>query len=408
MEAVFGALSLGTCIQDQNSTLPFNEENHVRDTDIPSTYETHLFPGGVSSSTQSMQTLVGNSSFLHPLLRSLTLPPATSVTSIVSTLSSQREGRNSTQDRSNLRLTAGSYTVDANGSIVRDHNRPEIHDAARVIPSVLTGSWEESFDDFSTSFGQALSTFLQDQTNLQNSTSTNISEPTGQPESSIRSREVEEDVIVDGIEGVGLSADEPMMDVGARNRPPLAPETQTETAEVSCAMASGLTISQPALDDSSYLANNPSDRDFDQTLPSPDEANTRITAAREAEGQAMERFQDEEALPEANPRDDVNETPEVQENDETPEEEGFTCPPDIDPDVFRSLPPEMQQEIIHQHEVAAQISESGLDPEALAALPEDLRREVIEEEQNQQRLREESASQAVADPANVEEMDNAR
>ena len=72
------------------------------------------------------------------------------------------------------------------------------------------------------------------------------------------------------------------------------------------------------------------------------------------------------------------------------------------------IPPEMQQEIIHQQEVAAQISESGLDPEALAALPEDLRREVIEEEQNQQRLRDEQASRSVANPANVEEMDNAR
>ena len=44
---------------------------------------------------------------------------------------------------------------------------------------------------------------------------------------------------------------------------------------------------------------------------------------------------------------------------------------DIDEEVFNSLPLEMQQEIVQQHEDATQISESGLDPEALAALPED-------------------------------------
>ena len=407
MEAVFGAQSAGADIQGQNCTLPPNEEDHVRDSDIPSTYDTHLFPGGVPVSTQS-QTRVGDGSFLHPLIQSLTLPPATSVTSIVSTLSSQREGWNSTQDRNNVRL--GSYTVDANGSIIRDHNRAEIHDTARVIQSMLTGSWEDdglSLDDFSASFGQALSTFLQDQTDLQNTT--NISDPREQPEPSIRSQEAEEDEVMDEVD-VESPTEEVVVDIGTSNQPPLARETLSETAEVSCAMAAGLTISQPALDDSLHLTNNLSDRDYDQTHPTTVGANIQIAAVREADGGATEQIQDDGALPEADPREinDENESLAVQDNDETHEDSEFTCPPDIDPEVFRSLPAEMQQEIIHQHEVAAQISESGLDPEALAALPEDLRREVIEEEQNQLRLREEQASQSVPDPANVEEMDNAR
>ncbi len=406
MEAVFGAQSAGAVIQSQNFTLLPSEEDRIRDSDIPSTYDTHLFPGGVPLSTQS-QTLVGNGSFLHPLVQSLTLPPATSVTSIVSTLSSQREGRNSTQDRNNARLIAGSYTVDANGSIIRDHNRAEIHDTARGIPSMLTGSWEDdglSLDDFSASFGQALSTFLQDQIDLQ--TRTNISHPREQPEPSIRSREADEDEAMDEIDGVESPTEEVVVAVGTTDQPPLARETQSETAEVSCAMAAGLTISQPALDDSPHLTNH----DYNQAHPISDGANIQIAALREAEGRATEQVQDNDALPEAYPRENnvENESLAVQDNDETHEESELTCPPDIDPDVFRSLPAEMQQEIIHQHEVAAQISESGLDPEALAALPEDLRREVIEEEQNQQRLREERASQSVADPANVEEMDNAR
>ena len=397
MEAVFGAQSAGADIQSQNFTLLPHEEDDIRDSDIPSTYDTHLFPGGVPLSTQS-QTLGGNGSFLHPLIQSLTLPPATSVTSIVSTLSSQREGRNSTQDRNTARLITGSYTVDANGSIIRDHNRAEIHDTARGIPSILIGSWEDdglSLDDFSASFGQALSTFLQDQTGLQ--TRTNISDLMEQPEPSIRSQEADEDTVMNEVDGVESPTEEVVLDIGTTNQPPLARETQSETAEVSCAMAAGLTISQPALDDSPH----PTNHDYNQA---------QVAALREAEGGVTEQVQDSDTLPDASPRENnvESESSAVQDNDETHEESELTCPPDIDPDVFSSLPAEMQQEIIHQHEVAAQISESGLDPEALAALPEDLRREVIEEEQNQQRLREERASQSVADPANVEEMDNAR
>ena len=60
-----------------------------------------------------------------------------------------------------------------------------------------------------------------------------------------------------------------------------------------------------------------------------------------------------------------------------------------------------------EHEVEAQISESGLDPEALAALPEEMRREVIEQEQVERRQREEANAEPAADPANAEEMDNA-
>ena len=110
-----------------------------------------------------------------------------------------------------------------------------------------------------------------------------------------------------------------------------------------------------------------------------------------------ESNRDEEAL------DQEDGTPEetVSNNDEG----GLVCPPAIDPDVFNSLPPELQQELVLQHQVDTQISESGLDgldPDVLAALPEEMRREVIEQEQQQQRLRELQASQA-ADPANAEE-----
>jgi len=90
-----------------------------------------------------------------------------------------------------------------------------------------------------------------------------------------------------------------------------------------------------------------------------------------------------------------------------PNQNGLVCPPGIDPEVFNSLPVEMQQELVDQHQttqtVAAQLdSASGLDPEALAALPEEMRREVIAQEQIERQR-----DQAPADPSNAEEMDNA-
>jgi E3 ubiquitin-protein ligase HUWE1 len=88
---------------------------------------------------------------------------------------------------------------------------------------------------------------------------------------------------------------------------------------------------------------------------------------------------------------------------------GLICPPDVDIDVFNSLPIEMQQDCVDQYratqELAAQLSGSTLDPEVLAALPEEMRREVIEQERQERRMREEE--EARADPSNAEEMDNA-
>jgi E3 ubiquitin-protein ligase HUWE1 len=87
----------------------------------------------------------------------------------------------------------------------------------------------------------------------------------------------------------------------------------------------------------------------------------------------------------------------------------LVCPPDIDPEVFNSLPREMQQDCVDQYnatqELATQLDGSTLDPEVLAALPEDMRREVIEQDRRERQSREQE--QAPADPSHAEEMDNA-
>lgn len=73
-----------------------------------------------------------------------------------------------------------------------------------------------------------------------------------------------------------------------------------------------------------------------------------------------------------NPADEVAADGAENPNEEASQEAQLTCPPDVDPEVFNSLPLEMQQEICREHAeatsgIAAQIPEaSGLDPEALA------------------------------------------
>jgi E3 ubiquitin-protein ligase HUWE1 len=88
---------------------------------------------------------------------------------------------------------------------------------------------------------------------------------------------------------------------------------------------------------------------------------------------------------------------------------GLVCPPDVDADVFNSLPLEMQQDCVDQYsrtqELVAQLTGSTLDPEVLAALPEDMRLEIIEQDRQERRMRDQEQEQA--DPSNAEEMDNA-
>ena len=94
---------------------------------------------------------------------------------------------------------------------------------------------------------------------------------------------------------------------------------------------------------------------------------------------------------------------------DAPNDNGLVCPPDIELDVFNSLPREMQQECVDQYsatrELAAQLDGSSLDPEVLAALPDEMRREVIEQDRQERRMREQQ--EAPADPTRAEEMDNA-
>ena len=370
-----------------------NEDDHDCRSEIPLSYDTNLFPEGVAAAVSSIQSTVllgGGGPLVHPLIQSLTLPPATSINSVASPLLSQREGHNSVLQR-NIGM-ASSYITGANGSIIQMNDRLQTINGAdqvarRTNPSTFS-IWADDgtlLDDFSATFGQALDSFLQD-ASVQEDEALSNDPPLSQQDTSSQNDE------------------EPPA--------PAAQESQSEAAEVSSAMAAGLTISQQASAPNPSISNDQTGNQEDDSEAADDAmAEDRSTGADEA-------VVEDESIPDAGsqlilgvvaePNESNRDEEALDQEDGTPEdndEGGLVCPPEIDPDVFNSLPPELQQELVLQHQVDTQISESGLDgldPDVLAALPEEMRREVIEQEQQQQRLRELHASQA-ADPANAEE-----
>ena len=380
-----------------------NEDDHDRRSEIPSSYDTNLFPEGVAAVASSFQSTMlrgGGCPLVHPLIQSLTLPPATSINSVAAPLSSQREGHNSTLQR-NIGMATGSYIAGANGSIIQVNDRLQtIHGADQVTrrtnPSTFS-IWADDgtlLDDFSATFGQALDSFLQD-ASVQEGEASSSDPPRSQQDTSSQNCEAPP--------------------------APAAQESQSETAEVSSAMAAGLTISQQASDHppNPSISNDQTGNQEDDSEAA-DDAMAEDRSTGEADDEAAV---EDEVIPDAGSQLILGVVAEPLESNQYEEaldqevdgasvenvshnDEGvLVCPPAIDPEVFNSLPPELQQELVLQHQVDTQISESGLDgldPDVLAALPEEMRREVIEQEQQQQRLRELQASQA-ADPANAEE-----
>ena len=482
MESVFGIQATGAGSQGMGmpSSLFNNDQDHQ--SEVPPTYDTQLFPGGISASTHSRPEPT-----IHPLLQSVILAPSNSVYQV--TRSSRNQ--NSQQGRNHLsRLPgAGLMQREPDGSDPRLAN-------SRTSQGTLTG-WSDdgippdrSTEEFSVSFGRALNEMMDQVHSQAQSAATQNDDNVGDdgpphlgtPQEDAQNDEAdngsdEENNHHDEEEDTAApDSDEVMNEAGDSVEAPAAQEEEGEedrqAAEVSSAMADGLMISQPAPDnpptnplipttqndDNDDGANNdalmeeqeapaesssageqqseqPSESnqtEQEEKTEQEEEHNESQNASAEEEGEDNNETsrdaappaeqnineEDDEAVAEEEANNDDHDAP-MQNNDEEnnagAEEDTnndanngtLTCPADIDPEVFNSLPLEMQQEIVQQHEVEAQISESGLDPEALAALPEEMRREVIQQEQQERSLREQQAAQPAADPANAEEMDNA-
>lgn len=446
MEAVFGAQATSR----QETTAQYADGNGHESLTPPATYDTHLFAGGVGALTHSRtQPLV------HPLLQIVRLPPMNSIFSP----GSQTGGRISSQESGPRSVSAsGTYVAGANGYIMQVNDRFHSRDgplARRTAPGTIN-NWvddglpiDRSVEEFSVSFGTALNSFLQEQANAQ--AQERVAESAGsqgaRPDSETTQHvgsEQNDDTSAQQENEHGGQGDHDMEETEEAESPNEEADAAPPPDQELQSEAAGLTISQPAsdnnpnpsaLNDQAAAEPQPADNVDAEMAEEGDEEGTVDDNAEEAEEQPDEPQHDEEAEGQSEESHDEQEEAgegleageetdagqvdgeaPVQQQEDQPEPEqpeennvggggdgALTCPPDIDPEVFLSLPLEMQQEIVQQHEVNAQIQESGLDPEALAALPEDMRREVIEQEQQQQRLREQQASQP-ADPRNAEGM----
>ena len=96
----------------------------------------------------------------------------------------------------------------------------------------------------------------------------------------------------------------------------------------------------------------------------------------------------------------------------------LVCPPGYEPDVFYSLPQDMQQEIVDQHnETADQVRElaeaAGYDYDTVAALPESIRQEILDQARRDRDLARQvagggaGATESSGSSAQAQEMDNA-
>lgn len=155
MDAVFGA--------DMTSPALTHDQQQ---SDFPSTYDTELFPGGISRTTQSRAQPT-----THPLLQRVNLPPSNS---IYQSTSHSPRSQNSSQG-SNARAVS-SYITGPGGNLIQIHNRLDVVEGPdparnRNAPAGTLAGWADDgvaqLNDFSVTFGRAMNDFME-QTNAQN------------------------------------------------------------------------------------------------------------------------------------------------------------------------------------------------------------------------------------------------
>lgn len=458
MEYIFGgpAIVLGSQSYDVISDTRNDRSNR-----IPSAYDTQLFPGGLAASAHSRAQ-----PRLHPLVRGLELPPFNSLTVMQRGRNTYDHDLNSVTEmnRANSLLAAPPGRDGTNAP------SPNLPLAGWTDDGLLPDSLTEAFiysvgQGLTTMFSRHLSQSGNSNENERGNPSEESEAMAGNPSEeseALADHESSSDPPSgdgnDEANDTAANSDEIVEETGDNETSQEAgmPHdavgvASTDSGEnVASSLAAGLNISQrtnndehvqpssendqavenadtssasgvqmdensegdgEGADDMQMGASSVQEQDISDTVDASGEIADPESAdqpsppdAGEASQPAEESASDTGGDNGVNPDDDAEvDTGEPGNSSGEP-----ACPPDVDPEVFASLPLEMQQEVIAQHnamnEVAAQIPGSNLDPEALAALPEEMRREIIEEEQ---RAREREASQPAADPANAEEIDPA-
>jgi hypothetical protein len=375
MEYIFGGPAAGA-----GSEHYVTQTNRALDLQSPTVSENtaDLFPGGLAASSHSRQSIPQ-----HPLLSGVDLPPMNALL---------------TSFHTTRTTTSGPRSVSASASIggiarLRGATNPLDPLSARpVATNRLSFGWvddnmlpaEHATEDFGSLFGQALidtSQAIQDEVTARNEPDSN-QDPSASQANDAQTNDANEDNTGTNPIGNGIL---PAVD---SDEPQVSTADSGENVDVS-----SLTISQQESDSNPTLQPGPpsvgNENIEDEAVAESNDTNMTDTPADEGAPDDTQEIQASEQNVTSNDNNQDNQdSPATEESvedtaddAENPEEEietvqdqeiSLTCPPDIDVEVFNSLPLEMQQEICRDHAaatngIAAQIGEtSGLDPEALA------------------------------------------
>eukprot|EP00956_Cyclotella_meneghiniana_P005583 scaffold7179_cov72-Cyclotella_meneghiniana.AAC.4 len=378
MEYIFGGPANGA-VSEYYYSRP-NASRNDRETRLrsPPVLEAELFPGGLAASTQSRQSILP-----HPLLSGIDLPPANAILTRHRTGQDARLHAGNTSSSRTL-STPGTLPFTRNeGGLMRINRDSDSYDPLSqrsAATSTLSFGWlddalppERATEEFGSLFGQALLTANQailDDFTARNEDNSNSETP---PAEDVETEAAHEpDVSTDSGGNVDVSS---------------------------------LTISQQETDSNptpsnepDQQSNGPNDADIsDNVSAEPNNTNDAVETVEEQNDTEMVdaenlTAEEDEATGAANDANETSAEAEGADNDEDDDaeadEEGgdngaeeaenheaigpLTCPPNIDVEVFNSLPLEMQREICREHAestsgIAEQLGDtSGLDPEALA------------------------------------------
>lgn len=435
MEFVFGGPSLTAGSRNYDLITPLDDGSEHQVQPHLTQLDLQLYPGGPASASAAR-----TQHSLHPLLCGVDLPPLNSLVSdlLPHGVRATRLGQMTTRrpgDWTSASLASGGYLVStSNGNIIRS-NRSH---AGAQLGNGLTGrhvagpvGWTDdglpvdaTVEEFSAALERALAETYRTRAAASSSHSTSVdvavdrSRDEADP-SNATNQTSEETVSRDNTtdrtshEEAGITHQENEHGVGQLDQESPLP---SDGDRVASSLAAGLRLS-PGSDagaGSDAMSTGHSAGEEALGTTNSTESETRMEGANSEniarsgeceQGQSTDEPEDaapEDTAAASDTQGDIEQQAEQNDN-------GLVCPPDIDLEVFNSLPVEMQRDCVSQYiatqELAAQLDGSTLDPEVLAALPEDMRREVIEQDRRERELREQA--QAPADPNNAEDMDNA-
>ena len=366
----------------------------VSSTDPPAQYDTQLF-GGQAVSSLTVSTVNPRN---HPLLQNVQLAPVTSLQSI----GSQRS--NSATPTS----VSTSFIAGPGGQMMRVSDRDDVSGMRRPVPlagwmdgGASSGPNEE---DFSVTFGSALDSFLQAASRAQAIPSSN-NDLAAAPVDDQGNEEAEEamedgsadvdnqaaeapdaapaddddDAVADGGDDVdgppeNNPAEESIEDSSApvaggvetdNNSSEELPEGEGDDAmEVrAAAMETGEEsvpdqdeeMADHGEDDSAHgsTENQNEEMEGEETMETGDDGDQAMDNAPggESSNNVESQLEGEAGAREGHDSPGGNQNNEDIGSAAEGEASGeLTCPPDIDPEVFASLPPEMQQEIVSSHQ----------------------------------------------------------